>query len=92
MLSICVLLFFSFLTFLGTLLVIHAMWKASSILANIKKLFLSLAFSEIAVGFFGQLMLGVIIAVMLAIEATGKFGFFSLAIVTVWHSFNLSSP
>ena len=88
MLSICVLLlFFSFLTVLGNLLVINAMWKASSIPANVKKLFLSLAFSDIAVGFFGQLMLGVIIAVMLAIEATGKFGFFCPSILTVWHFF-----
>ena len=88
MLSICVLLlFFAFLTVLGNLLVIHAMWKASSIPANVKKLFLSLAFSDIAVGLFGQRMLDVIIAVMLAIEATGKFGFFCPAILTVWHFF-----
>ena len=88
MLSICVLLlFFSFLTVLGNVLVIHAMWKASSIPANIKKLFLSLAFSDIAVGFFGQLMLGVIIAVMLAMEVDENFVFLCPVILTVGHFF-----
>ena len=88
MLTICVLLLvFSFFTVLGNLLVIHAMWKASSIPANVRKLFLSLAFSDLAVGLFGQLMLGVIIAVMLVMEATGNFVFLCPAILTVWHFF-----
>ena len=88
MLSICVLLlFFSFLTIVGNLLVLHAMWKASSIPANVKKLFLSLAFSDIAVGLFGQLMLGVIVAVMLAVEANENFVFLCPVTVTVCHFF-----
>ena len=88
MLTICVLmLVFSFFTVLGNLLVIHALWKASSIPANVKKLFLSLAFSDIAVGLFGQLMPGVIIAVMLAMEATGNFVFLCPAILTVGYFF-----
>ena len=88
MLTMCVLmLVFSFFTVLGNLLVIHAMWKASSIPANVKKLFLSLAFSDIGVGLFGQLMLGVIIAVMLTMEATGNFGFLCPAILTVGYFF-----
>ena len=88
MLTICVLLLvFSFFTVLGNLFVIHAMWKASSIPANVKKLFLSLAFSDLAVGLFGQLMLGVMIAVMLVMEATGNFVFLCPAILTVCHFF-----
>ena len=66
MIIFCVLsLFFSVLTSLGNLLVIRALWKASSVPANLKKLFLSLAVSDFAVGLFPQLMFGVIIAVML---------------------------
>lgn len=66
MLTICVLNFTSSLfATLGNLLVIHALWKASSIPANLKKLFLSLAFSDLAVGSFAQLMYGIIIAVTL---------------------------
>ena len=88
MLTICVLLLvFSFFTVLGNLFVIHAMWKVSSIPANVKKLFLSLAFSDLAVGLFGQLMLGVMIAVMLVMEATGNFVFLCPAILTVCHFF-----
>ena len=37
---------------LGNRLVIRALWKASSISANVRKLFLSLAFSDLAVGMF----------------------------------------
>ena len=37
-------------------LVIRALWKASSIPANVKKFFLSLAVSDLAVGLFAQLM------------------------------------
>lgn len=42
----------------GNALVIRALWKASSIPANVKKLFLSLAISDLAVGLFSHLMLG----------------------------------
>ena len=82
----CVLnLTFSLVAILGNFLVIRALWKSSSIPANLKKLFLSLAISDRAVGFFAQLMFGVIIAVMLKLAATGDYnwGFLSLTIVTV---------
>ena len=88
MFSICaLLLIFSFMTVLGNLLVIHAIWKASSIPTNVKKLFLSLAFSDIAVGLFGQLMLGVIISVVLAMKDNENFVFLCPAILTVCHLF-----
>ena len=48
--SFCVSHFaFSLMISLGNLLVIRALFKASSIPANVKKLFLSLAFSDLAV-------------------------------------------
>ena len=67
MIIFCVLnLFFFFvLTSLANLLVILTLWKASSVPANLKKLFLNLAVSDFAVGLFPRLMFGVIIAVML---------------------------
>ena len=49
---------FSLVTSLGNILVIHALFKASSIPANEKKLFLSLAFSNLGVGLVSQLMAG----------------------------------
>ena len=60
---------------LGNLVVIRALWKASSIPATIKKLFLSLAFSDLAVGLFAQMMYGAIIAAMLKMTATGNYNF-----------------
>ena len=67
----CVLnLTFSVVTVLANLLVIHALWKASSIPATLKNLFLSLAFSDLAVALIPQLMLGVNIAVILQNEAS----------------------
>ena len=36
---------------LENLLVIHALWKASSIPATVKKMYLSLAFSDLAMGY-----------------------------------------
>ena len=59
--SLCVLNFiFSPVAAFGNILVIHALCKASSIPDNIKKLFLSLAFSDLAVGLFAQLMVAVV--------------------------------
>ena len=55
----------------GNILAIRALWKASSIPTNIKKLFLSLAFSDLAVGLFGQL----IYAVVLKMAANGGHDF-----------------
>ena len=84
--TICVLnLIFSFVATFGNLLVIHALWKVSSIPTNLKKLFLSLAFCDLAVGLFAQLMFGVIIAVMLKMAANGNYNFDFLCptIVTV---------
>ena len=56
---------FSFVTSLRNILVICALMKASSIPAKVKKLFLSLAFSDLGVGLVSQLMAGIIFAVIL---------------------------
>ena len=60
---------------LGNFLAIRAIWKASSMPANLKKTFLSLAFSDLAVGLFSQLMHGVIMAVMLKMAANQNYNF-----------------
>ena len=53
------------MTSLGNILVIRVFFKASSIPANEKKLFLSLAFSDLGVGLVSQLMAGIIYAAIL---------------------------
>lgn len=68
---------FSLVAIAANLLVIGALWKTSSIPATIKKLFLSLAFSDLAVGMVVQLMFVVIIAVMLRMASTGNKNFAS---------------
>ena len=76
---------FSLVAILGNLLVIHALRKASSIPANLKKFFLSASFSDLAVGLFPQLTLGIIVAVMLKM-ATNKnynFDFFCPSILNI---------
>ena len=45
---------------LGNILAIRALWKASSLPANLRKLFLSLTLSNLAVGLLANLMLGVV--------------------------------
>ena len=67
----------------GNILAIRALWKASSIPANMKKLFLSLAFSDLAVGLFAQFM----VAVVLKMATNGGHDFDSLCpkILTVCH-------
>ena len=88
MLTLCVLnLFFSPVATLGNLLVIRALWKVSSIPRTIRKLSLSLAFFDLAVGLFAQSMYGVIIAVMLRMAANGNYSFDFLCptILTIWH-------
>lgn len=76
MMTLCVLDFiFSLVATLGNLLVTYALWKASSISATIKKLLLSLAFSDLAAGMFAQLVCGASIAVMLRMKATGDYNF-----------------
>ena len=76
MTTFCVLnLMFSLMAVIGNCLLIRALWKASSITANIKKLFLSLAFSDLAVGLFSQLYFGVLIAILLNSTSTGEIPF-----------------
>ena len=77
-LGFCVLNFvFSLVATLGNLLAIRALMKNSTIPATVKKLFLSLAFSDLAVGLCSQLMTAIISAVMLTM-ASGEddFAFF----------------
>ena len=53
--SLCVLHFvFSPVATLGNALAIRALWKAWSLPANLRKLLLSLAFSDLAVGLFAH--------------------------------------
>ena len=68
-------LIFSFVVTLANLLLIRVPWKASSIPTSLKKLFVSLAFSDLAVGLFAQLMYSVIMAVMLMIAANQNYNF-----------------
>ena len=78
MMTLCILnLLFSVVAVLGNLLVIRALWKSSSIPGAVRKLFLSLAFSDFAVGMLSQTMFGVIIAVMLKMASTGEHNFVS---------------
>ena len=86
MFTLCVLNFiFSLVATLGNFLVIRAIWKASSMPANLKKTFLSLAFSDLAVGLFSQLMHGVIMAVMwkMAVNQNYNFGFLCPTVLTI---------
>ena len=84
MFALCALNFiFSLVAILGNLLVIRALGKASSIPANLKKLFISLAISDLAVGLFAQLMHSVIMAVMLNLTANRNYNFAFLCPSTV---------
>ena len=88
MTTLCVFhLIFSLVATLGNLLVIRALWKASSISATIKKLFLSLVFSNLPEGLFAQQMYGVVIAVMLRMATNGNYNFDFLCptIITVFY-------
>ena len=79
MMTLCGLNFmFSPVAAVGNLLVIRALWKASSIPTNVRKLFLSLALSDLAVGMFSQPVAGVIFAVMLKKASTGDHNFDSM--------------
>ena len=62
---------FSLVATLGNLLAIRALTKTSTIPATVKKLFLSLAFSDLAVGLCSQLMTAIISAVMLKMASSG---------------------
>ena len=59
-------------------LVIRALFKASSIAANVKNLFLSLAFSDLGVGLVSQLMAGIIYAVILKTASKEDYNLTSL--------------
>ena len=73
---LCVLhLLLSFMATLGNLLVIHAMWKASSIPATLRPLFLSLAFSDLAIGSCVEPAFAAILAVILHLAAKENFDF-----------------
>ena len=72
-LAFCVLNFvFSVVAALENLLVIRALMKASTIPATVKKLFLSLAFSDLAVGLCSQLMTAIISASILKMASSGN--------------------
>ena len=72
-LGFCVLNFvFSLVATLGNLLVIRALMKNSTIPATVKKLFLSLAFSDLAVGLCSQLMTAIISASILKMASSGN--------------------
>ena len=69
---------------LGNLLVIRALMKASTIPATVKKLLLSLAFSDLAVGLLPQLMTPILSAVMLKMASSGDdLAFFCPTVLTV---------
>ena len=71
-LGFCVFNFvFSLVATLGNLLVIRVLMKNSTIPATVKKLLLSLAFSDLAVGLCSQLMTAVTSAVMLKMASSG---------------------
>ena len=84
-LGFCVLNFvFSLVATLGNLLAIRALMKTSTIPATVKKMFLSLAFSDLAVGLCSQLMTAIISAVMLKIASSGDdFAFFCPTVLIV---------
>lgn len=75
---------------LGNLLVILALWRASSMPSNMKKMFLSLAFSDLAVGSLAQLMYGAIVMELLWIEANGNHDFESFCPVVLTAAYFVS--
>ena len=83
--SLCVSNFvFSLVTSLGNILVIRALVKASSVTANVKKLFLSLAFSDLGVGFaVSQLMAGIIFAAILNTASKQDYNLTSLCLTVI---------
>ena len=62
---------FSLVATLGNLLVIRALIKASTIPANVRRMFISLAFSDLAVGLLPQLMDAIIYAVVWKMASGG---------------------
>lgn len=89
LLAFCVLnLGFAVLTTVENVIVIHALRSSSTLPGNLKKMFLSLAFSDFAVGLLGQSMLGIITAILLKMTANGNYDFDFLcpAWITVCYS------
>ncbi|XP_020611691.1 adenosine receptor A3-like [Orbicella faveolata] len=83
-LSICVLnALFSVVATLGNLLVIRALWKASSVTLTLKKMFLSLAFCDLAVGLFSQPVLAALYGVIVNKAASGNYDFDSYCPVII---------
>lgn len=83
-LHICVLNFMcSLVAILGNILVIRALQKVSSIPTTLRLLLLSLAFSDLTVGLFAQLLFAVIIAVTLNMAGSGNFESLCPNIVTI---------
>ncbi len=88
MLTLCVLILaFSVVAISGNLLVIRALWKASSIPSTLKKLFMSLATADLAMGLFAQLMFGATLAMMLNMTASGDYNLhmFCPSVFTLCH-------
>ena len=88
--AICALnLVFSLAAVLGNILIIRALLKASSIPTNLKTLFCSLAFSNLAVGLFAQLSSSAITTVLLIMKVDGNnnFEFFCPIILSVYFFF-----
>ena len=84
--SLCVLNFiFSTVAAFANILAIRALWKASSMPANIKKFFLSLAVSDLAVGLFAQLMYAVVLR--MAADGGHNFDLLCPTILTVCYFF-----
>lgn len=76
MVFLCVInVLFSIVAAVGNLFVIHALRKASSIPVNVKKFFLSLAFSDLSMGLLVQPMFAVILAVMLNMASNANCDF-----------------
>ena len=93
-LGFCVLnLVFSLVATLGNLLVIRSLMKASTIPATVKKLFLSLAFSDLAVWLLPQLTTAIISAVMLKMASSRDDSTFFCPTVLIVHLyFSIFSP
>lgn len=76
-------LFSSLVATIGGFLVIGAMWKSSSMSPAVRKVFMSLSFSDLAVGIFAQPLFGGIIAEMLRMAANGEYNFSVFCPVTL---------
>ena len=89
-LGFCVLNFvFSLVATLGNLLAIRALIKTSTIPATVKKMFLSLAFSDLAVGLLPQLMTATMSAMMLKMASSGDDLAFFCPTVLILHLYFL---